>query len=95
MERRDAIERERLRASFESDLSELRDVDDDETTDAAIEVAARTAARVQQLSRPELELDAKPPWHRTPAGKVGAIVAATLSALGALAEGLRQAGVFK
>lgn len=92
MERRND-ERDRLRHACAEELAELRDADEDETS--AVDVAAETAARtVRQLSKPDSDAPARQPWHRTPVGKGGAIVA-LLSALGALLEALRQAGILK
>ncbi len=86
-------ERDRLRDQCERELDELRDAEEDETS--AVDVAAETAARtVRQLSKPDSDAPARQPWHRTPQGKAGAIVA-LLSALGALLETLRQVGVLK
>jgi hypothetical protein len=88
-------ERERLREACAEELRELREADDDETTDAVIDAAARTAARVQQLSRPES--DAPRAWHKNSTVRiVGAIIGAVLaSAVAALFDALSKAGVIK
>lgn len=92
MERRND-ERDRLRAACSSELSELREADDDEQSDVMADVAAKTAARTaRQITLP----DSEPPVRKRPSPPA---IAGAILALGAAAtavvEALRQAGIIK
>jgi hypothetical protein len=88
-------ERDRLRTACQHELAELREADEEETSEVVADVAAKAAARTaRHLSKPDSDAPERQPWHRTPAGKTGAILA-LLSALGALIEALRQLGLIK
>jgi hypothetical protein len=86
-------ERDRLRSACERELDELREADEDETSEVA-DVAAETAARTaRQLSKPDSDAPAARKKHG-PAAVFAALVALGAAATAAL-EALRQAGVLK
>jgi hypothetical protein len=92
-------ERDRLREATREEIAELRDTNvDDETSEVDVRlahVAAKTAAHtVRHMSQPDSDAPARPAWHQKPATKAGAVLA-LLSALAALVEALRQAGLLK
>jgi hypothetical protein len=94
-------ERNRLREATREEIAELRDTDvDDEPSEVDVRVAhvaAKAAAHTaRRMSQPDTDAPApiRAPWHQKPAGKAGAVLA-LLSALAALVEALRQAGLLK
>ncbi len=92
-EREAAIERDAARGKHES----VPDWDIEEVTGAIAKATLEgvRAGRDLRSGRVQPANDTPPPpsWHQTKGGKAGAILAA-LSALGAVVEALRQAGVF-
>jgi hypothetical protein len=89
-------ERDRLRASCRSEIDELLDADDDETSEvanAAAQAAAFTAHRITlpDSDAPERERKA---WH-THAAKGGLIVTVVTGLVAGVIEGLRLVGILK
>lgn len=85
-------ERDRLRQACTDELSDLREADDNETSDVMLDVAAKTAARTaRHLSKPDS--DAPPrAWHQKPASKAGAILT-LIGLLAAAIKALQDAGL--
>jgi hypothetical protein len=89
-------ERNRLRDACTRELEELREADEDETSEVVLDMAAQAAARTaRQLSKPDSDAPPRQPWHLTGHGRMGAALVALISIAAAIVEALRQAGLLK
>lgn len=95
-------ERDRLRAACRSEIDELLDADDDETSNVAQAVAqaAAQAAAVtaHRITLPDSDAPPRKRWHETHAGKGGllvAVVTAVTAIVAGAVQGLRAAGILK